>query len=74
MFLVPTRSPHRVEHFASCPDEFRRFDFRISKREVIEEKKLKKKYFSYAPSLSLSRLPFSFSYICLFVLFFIFLF
>ena len=42
MFLVPKRSPHRVEHFTSYPDEFRRSDFHISKREARENKKIKK--------------------------------
>ena len=41
MFLVPMRSPRRVEQFSSYPDEFRRSDFRISKSEVREEKNLK---------------------------------
>ena len=67
MFLVPTRSPHRVEHFASCPDEFQRSDFHISKREAREEKnKNKNKCCSVSPS----PVSFSFSFVFFILLFY----
>ena len=63
MFLVPKRSPHRVEHFASCPDEFRRSDFHISKRETRKEKKIKKISRSFSLCRQLSFLWFCFVFI-----------
>ena len=50
------RSPRRVEPFRYCPDEFRLSDFRISKREVREEKK-KKIFISLFLSLSRPHRP-----------------
>ena len=74
MFLVPTRNPHRVEPFRSCPDEFRRFDFRISKRE---EKKRKIKINSLTAlslSLLLSEKNFVFHFFILYLFYYYFYF
>ena len=68
MFLVPTRNPSQVEHFRSCPDEFRRSDFRISKREAREEKKIKK---NLTLNFSMSETLFSLVLLCSYFIFFI---
>ena len=67
MFFVPTRSPRQVEHFSFLLDEFRRFDFHISKRE--ERKKNKKNKIRTLPSLSLSDTSFNFYFFIIFILF-----
>ena len=72
MFLVPMRSPRRVHHFASCPDEFRRSDFRISKREV-REKKINNFFFSLSLILSLSPFLLPLSFVLFYFYFILFL-
>ena len=71
MFLVSTRSPRLVEHFRSCPDEIRRSDFHISKKEAREEKN---KINKSLRMLSVSTSSSSFFFYSLFVYFILLLF